>query len=131
MRKRICKCGKIIPENDPCCRKKNMIARTRRWEKENPEETKFLNSTRWKKLRLVIIERDNYHCQRCLQKYGIVETERLEVHHIKSRKDFPELRWETDNLITLCKTCNNQLGTANKLDFDYEIREEEPYEYKL
>ena len=135
MRKKICKCGKIVDENDLCCRKKDMQQKSRRWDEDNVEEAKFRHSTRWKKWRLVILERDNYHCQRCLIKYGILETERLEVHHIKSRKNYPHLRWETDNLITCCKTCNNQLGTSDVLDFKPNINltqaEDELYKYKF
>lgn len=131
MRKKICKCGKIVAENDLCCKKKERLEKIRRYEKENPEETAFLNSNIWKKKTKRIKERDNYHCQRCLLKYGIIETRCLEVHHIKSRKNFPHLRLEDDNLITVCKTCNIQLGTSDKLDFTPKYLEEDLYDYNL
>lgn len=51
------------------------------------------------------------------------------MHHIKSRKNFPELMFDDENLITLCKTCNLQLGTKDKLDF--EIRNKEELEFNL
>lgn len=122
MRKKICKCGKIVDDNSQCC--KTTRVRT----EENKERDSFRYSTKWRKLRQVILRRDNFHCQRCLIKYGIVNIESLEVHHIKSRINYPELIWEKSNLITMCKTCNLQLGTNDKLDFpfDYEqLKKEE------
>lgn len=136
MRKKICKCGKIVSDIEVCsCRKKERQQKTRRWEKLNPEEAKFLSSAKWKRLRIKIFERDSFHCQRCLLKYGILNTESLEAHHIKSRKNFPELRWEPKNILTLCKTCNVQLGTNDELDFvpNKNLHEtvESVHEYKL
>lgn len=46
-------------------------------------------------------ERDNYTCQICNKRGGY-----LEVHHIKSWKDYPELRYDVNNGQTLCKTCH-------------------------
>jgi 5-methylcytosine-specific restriction endonuclease McrA len=81
------------------------------------EEKKFFNSSRWKKKRKRIIDRDGAHCQRCLIKYNVVTANTLEVHHIKPRNKYPELRWEEKNLITLCKSCNTTMGTKGVLDF--------------
>nr|WP_044505061.1 HNH endonuclease signature motif containing protein [Kurthia massiliensis] len=78
----------------------------------------FLNSPQWKRKRKVILKRDKYICQRCLYKFNLINYQNLQVHHIKSRKDYPELRLNDENLITVCKTCNLELGTSNKLDFE-------------
>ena len=51
--------------------------------------------------RTAVYKRDDYICQRCKVKGG-----RLESHHIKSFADYPELRFEVDNGITLCKLCH-------------------------
>jgi 5-methylcytosine-specific restriction protein A len=116
-RKKICSCGKIIPDNSQCsCKKKSKQKYMRdyqRNDKNNP-----LKTTRWTKLRKHILKRDNYLCQRCLHKYGILNTKELEAHHIKSRKNYPELVFEESNIITVCKTCNLQLGTKDELDFE-------------
>lgn len=123
MRKTICgKCGRFKQEGKPCVCKPNNINKTK---KMNGKD-KVLNTRAWKdKKRPSIINRDGGICQRCLIKFGIVNSEQLEVHHIKSRKDYPELAWEDSNLITLCKQCNLELGTTNKLDFNWEYKENE------
>lgn len=58
-------------------------------------------------------------CQRCLNKFNLITTQELEVHHIKSRLNYPELAWDDDNLICICATCNKSLGTKDKLDFKW------------
>ncbi len=51
--------------------------------------------------RPVVFERDSYTCQYCSEKGGI-----LNVHHIVRWSDSVELRFNMDNLITLCKSCH-------------------------
>jgi len=116
-RKTTCSCGKIIPEGSRCeCKqkaKRDYMREYQRNDKNNP-----LKTTRWTKLRKTILNRDKHLCQRCLLKYGIANSTELQAHHIKSRRDYPELVFDNRNIITLCKTCNLQLGTSNKLDFE-------------
>lgn len=120
--KKICSgCGKIIDFNKDCtCRPKRVIRK-----EKNSEDDKFLRSTTWYNKRRKIIQRDNGYCQRCFYKFGILETERLQVHHIKSRLHYPELKLEDSNLITVCQVCNLQLGTKDILDFKWEVPKEE------
>jgi len=47
-----------------------------------------------------IYKRDNYECQMC-GKHGY-----LEAHHIKPWKEYPDLRFDLDNGITLCLSCH-------------------------
>lgn len=47
-----------------------------------------------------VFERDDFICQNC------GNTGYLEAHHIKSWKDYPELRSEFSNGITLCLKCH-------------------------
>jgi 5-methylcytosine-specific restriction endonuclease McrA len=82
-------------------------------EKNNP-----LKTTKWTKLRKHVLARDKYLCQRCLYKYNRFNSSELQAHHIKSRKNYPELVYDERNILTLCKTCNLQLGTSDKLDFE-------------
>ena len=115
-------CGKRIPFNSDCeclIKKRRQYDRTRR-KKRNDKE---LKTYRWQKLRMKIIKRDGGYCKRCLEKYGIINTERLTVHHIKSRENYPELMWEETNLVTVCMSCNNILDTHDKLDFEFKIKE--------
>jgi 5-methylcytosine-specific restriction endonuclease McrA len=53
--------------------------------------------------RLAVLERDLYTCQGC-GKNGC----KLCIHHIKSYKDFPELRIDIGNGITLCEGCHKK-----------------------
>jgi hypothetical protein len=50
----------------------------------------------------LVRERDKYTCQKCSQYKGW-----LEVHHIFDFATYEELRFEIDNLITLCKNCHD------------------------
>ena len=61
----------------------------------------------WKK---EVFKRDNYTCQDCGQKGGI-----LNAHHIKSFADYPELRKIILNGITLCKNCHKKLHKSYNL----------------
>lgn len=47
------------------------------------------------------MKRDDYTCLVCLSR-GV----RLEIHHIKTWSEYPELRYEVSNGITLCKSCH-------------------------
>jgi hypothetical protein len=58
-------------------------------------------STKMKKWIKKILIRDDYTCQICFKIGG-----NLEVHHIKSFSEYPELRFIINNGITLCKSCH-------------------------
>ena len=108
-------CNKLIPIGSKCgCRKRKAT-------EQEQERNKELMSRRWRNFRKQIIERDEGYCQRCLIKYNIIETSNLQVHHIKPRVKYPELTYEETNCVTLCKTCNLNLGTKEQLDFLFEI----------
>lgn len=120
-KKKICSCGKIIDFNSTCeCQNDRAAANKykREYYQKNKETIKLLNSKRWRSLRKVILDRDDYHCQRCLIKYKIINGSQLQVHHIKPRVKYPELIFDENNLISLCKTCNLQLGIDEELDFE-------------
>lgn len=125
MRKKTCtRCGKVIGYNERCnCSHyypKSQI-------KEKSETTKKLQYKKWRDKREQILKRDKRLCQRCKIKYGILNFDNLQVHHIKSREHYPELMYEDSNLITVCQTCNLQLGTKDVLDFDFEAPEEREF----
>lgn len=55
-----------------------------------------------------VISRDLATCQHC----GVKDVE-LHAHHIKGYKEFPELRWELSNGITLCYSCHWLVHSAS------------------
>jgi len=55
-----------------------------------------------------VFKRDNWICQKCGQKGG-----KLHPHHIKHFADYPELRFEVDNGITLCRDCHKTKHNHN------------------
>lgn len=69
----------------------------------------FYKSWGWQQRRLDILERDNYECQHCKEEGRVTTGERLIVHHKKELKDFPNLMFEEDNLITVCFSCHEKI----------------------
>ena len=57
------------------------------------------NSEKYKEWRKKVIERDRYKCKINNKDCG----GKIEVHHILSWRDYPELRYNVTNGITLCK----------------------------
>ena len=56
----------------------------------------------YKQWRTLVYQRDGYTCQCCGSHGG-----RLNAHHINQFADYPELRYELNNGITLCEDCHN------------------------
>jgi len=60
---------------------------------------------RWRK---DVFKRDNWACKECGGKVNI------EAHHIKSWKDYPDLRFELDNGLTLCRKCHSKTNNYGR-----------------
>lgn len=56
--------------------------------------------------RIKVFKRDNYTCQNCRVRGG-----KLQAHHVKSYREYPELRHDIDNGQTLCVDCHKQTKT--------------------
>lgn len=57
----------------------------------------------WRK---AVFERDDYTCQICFKRGGV-----LNADHLKSFSLYPELRWNLDNGRTLCFECHRKTPT--------------------
>jgi len=94
------------------------------WSKYNPKTLKYhwnykggitpankieRNSTEMKFWRISVFKRDNYECQKCKNRGGV-----LNAHHIKNFATHPELRTELSNGITLCKKCHSDIHKTTK-----------------
>lgn len=66
---------------------------------------RVMDSPEYRKWRWTVFRRDNYTCQICGKKVS----GHIEAHHIKSWKDYPDLRYDIDNGITLCKECHKEI----------------------
>lgn len=63
----------------------------------------FYNSTEWRKLRITILQRDNWECQWCKREGKVhSKSKNLIVDHIKELETHPRLALDPDNLRTLC-----------------------------
>jgi len=65
------------------------------------ERILIMCSEKYQDWRMKVFVRDNFTCQVCKKVGG-----ELQAHHIKGWKDYPKLRFNVDNGITLCKKCH-------------------------
>lgn len=87
------------------------------WIIRNDDALRFYGSPPWRRLRLEIMVRDHYTCQRCEYNHKLTiltdkatnQNERCYIHHIAELKKFPELAMHKDNLVTLCHKCHEDV----------------------
>ena len=122
-----CECGSKVNEESVNRRKEYL----KKYNEDNAATIRPLKTQKWQNFRKQILFRDGGYCQRCKVKFNILNYDNLEVHHIKSRRDYPELMFDEENCITLCELCNNELGTSNKLDFTPDDNTKKEITYNL
>ncbi|CAB4161979.1 HNHc domain containing protein [uncultured Caudovirales phage] len=61
-----------------------------------------INSGKWKKLRITVLDRDGWQCVRCNKPAHTVD-------HIIPRVKGGDM-WALDNLQSMCKSCNSSKG---------------------
>ena len=69
-----------------------------------PENVLIRTSVEGIEWRIAVFSRDNCTCQFCGKRGGIIH-----AHHVKSFSEFPNLRFDVDNGVTLCKQCHGEL----------------------
>ena len=98
-------------------REKKRQAGIKRWDKIGRKQKRPYRHWEHIEWRKKVYERDNYTCQRCKAKSGQGKKIYLEAHHIKSWAEFPKLRNDVENGITLCKDCHNKTRQKNSGSF--------------
>ena len=70
----------------------------------------WYTSKKWKDIRLKVIKRDNWRCQKCncLCLGKSKGQPSPNVDHILERKEHPELAFSMGNLETLCSSCHSK-----------------------
>ncbi len=63
---------------------------------------KVIKDRRWPALRLQALRRDNFECVDCGSKHH------LQIDHVKSVRDAPELAFDLENLATRCRVCHSR-----------------------
>lgn len=78
----------------------------------------FYKSKEWKKLRSEILRRDGYICM-ISKRYG-KNKQADTVHHIYPARDYPELFFNANNLISVSNNAHNKLHDRNTDDLSDE-----------
>lgn len=69
-----------------------------------PAHNQIRNSEEYQAWRVAVYKRDGFKCQHC-KKPDL----RLNAHHLKSFSEYPDLRFNVDNGITLCEQCHKKV----------------------
>ena len=79
-----------------------------------PERQKLYGTRLWKEIVKTVFERDKFLCQRCHK-----PNRSIHAHHIKSWADYPNNRFDLDNLITVCKECHHWIHSSKNTNKDF------------
>lgn len=66
-------------------------------------------SSEFKQWRAAVFARDRYTCRKCGAGHQNGYRPKLHPHHIKAFADYPELRFDVDNGLTLCEECHKEV----------------------
>ena len=77
----------------------------------------FYASSAWRNVRKIVLTRDHAFCAICRQ-----NAPRMQVDHIKPRKQYPELALDLNNLRTLCPSCHSRAATSLGRSENYKER---------
>lgn len=79
---------------------------TRRYARPRDDIDKLYKTSRWKKVRAVIISRDYGMCQECKRR-GIIKRGNIIHHKVEARDDINQF-YDEDNLECICPACHNK-----------------------
>lgn len=72
--------------------------------KGNRRARELASRYEYKAWRKAVLSRDNFTCQHCFVRGGV-----LVAHHIKQWSQYPDLRFDVNNGLTLCTTCHDKV----------------------
>lgn len=70
------------------------------WSHRGVKRRNIIRTPEFRKWKKDVFNRDNYTCQQCGAKTN------LEAHHIKEKRNYPELEFDVNNGICLCHKCH-------------------------
>jgi len=76
------------------------------WDEGSDKSRNIPGYNEW---RAKVFERDEFTCQNCEQVGGV-----LNAHHIKPYAEYPDLRTEVPNGITLCEECHREVHSCKR-----------------
>ena len=94
---RACRCGGII--------KDGKCNRCQRCQNQEDPELHLGNDWTWRKISEAF-RRDHPYCEDCDAEGRV--TMATQVHHRKNRREHPELKYDWDNLMSLCDSCHSK-----------------------
>jgi len=89
-----------------------------RWKGGLCRDKHSITSPEYKKWRNAVFKRDNFTCQICFGEDEKVLNKKknpLEAHHIKFWSEYPDLRYDVDNGITMCDECHFGFHTLKEI----------------
>lgn len=87
------------------------------WKGTTSERDRIFHTPEYRAWKVAVFARDNYTCQECGLRSGNGNGYiHLQAHHIKSFINYPLLRFDIDNGLTLCRDCHYEVhrGQGNK-----------------
>lgn len=74
--------------------------------RERDKVDALYHTTRWRKVRQIVLARDYEYCQECKRRGEY--TKGNTVHHIVEAREDIDKFWDIDNLETVCYKCHNR-----------------------
>lgn len=82
-----------------------------------PERQRLYKQGHWQEFVKVVYARDNYTCRRCGARKA--EPKSLHCHHLHPWADHAELRFDTDNCVTLCRSCHTWVHSKANVNREF------------